>query len=411
MKTDLDRLMADRNLDALLVLGDASGNPIMNYLTGGAALERAYIVKRRGGPLTLVHGSMERDTAAETGLVLVDRDQRYNYYQLLKEHNGDRLAVEVSTLRKLIDDQQLRGRLGIYGRIDAGAAYTVFNHLQDALVDTELVGEFGDTLFGLARETKDDREINEMRKAGRNTCLLMGEVQEYIQGQRVRDEVVMRADDRPLTIGDVKAFIRARLAAHGMKEDHENIFSQGRDAGVPHNRGDYAMPLQLGQSIVFDFFPQVETGYFHDITRSWSLGYARDEVQQAWEETKEIFDRVMAALAVGRPARDYQLMTCDYYESKGHKTPRSHPGTEEGLVHSLGHGLGLDIHEEPRLSHAAGNNTLLQPGHVFSVEPGLYYPERGFGVRIEDTVAFTEAGRLVNLTDYPYDLVIPMSKS
>ncbi|HMN27145.1 MAG TPA: hypothetical protein PKE45_03250, partial [Caldilineaceae bacterium] len=190
MRADLDRLMAERNLDALLVLGDASGNPAMNYLTGGAALERAYIVKRRGGPLTLVHGSMERDTAAETGLALVDRDRTYNYYELLKQHNGDRLAAEVSTLRKLIDDQQLRGRLGIYGRIDAGAAYTVFNHLQDALVDTELVGEFGDTLFGLARQTKDDREINEMRKAGRNTCLLMGEVQEFIQRHRVRDEVV-----------------------------------------------------------------------------------------------------------------------------------------------------------------------------------------------------------------------------
>ncbi|HMN27144.1 MAG TPA: M24 family metallopeptidase, partial [Caldilineaceae bacterium] len=94
-------------------------------------------------------------------------------------------------------------------------------------------------------------------------------------------------------------------------EDHENIFSQGRDAGVPHNRGDYTMPLRLGQSIIFDFFPQVETGYFHDITRTWSLGYARDEVQAAWDQTKEIFDQMTSTLAVGRPARDYQLMTCD----------------------------------------------------------------------------------------------------
>src|SRR5262245_42366058 len=115
MKSDLDRLMADRNVDALLVLGDASGNTIMNYLTGGAALERAYIAKRRGGPLTLIHGSMERDTAAETGLDLVDRDQIYNHYELLKQHNGDRLATEVTMLRKIIEDQKLRGRLGVYG--------------------------------------------------------------------------------------------------------------------------------------------------------------------------------------------------------------------------------------------------------------------------------------------------------
>ena len=86
----------------------------------------------------------------------------------------------------------------------------------------------------------------------------------------------------------------------------------------------------------------------------------------------------------------------------------SHPGTQSGYVHGLGHGVGLDIHEQPSLSHAAGNATVLQRGHVVSVEPGLYYPERGFGVRIEDTIAFTEAGELVNLTDFPYDLVVPM---
>ncbi len=410
MKSDLDRLMAERNLDAFLVLGDASGNPVMNYLTGGKALERALLVKRRGSPLTLIHGSMERDTAAETGLVLVDRDVQYNRYELLKEHNGDRLAAEVDYLRRVIRDQALKGRLGIYGRVDAGAAYSIFNYLQDSLTETELVGEFEDSLFALARETKDDREIAELSEAGRRTCSLMGEVQDFIQEHHVRNDVVLRKDDQPLTIGDVKAFIRQRLAAYGMREDHENIFSQGRDAGVPHNRGDYTAALRLGQSIIFDFFPQIESGYFHDITRTWCLGYAPDEVQQAWDQTKVIFDQVMSSLAIGKPCRDYQVMVCEYYERLGHKTPLNHAGTHEGYVHGLGHGVGLDIHEEPRLSHAAGNDTLLQPGHVVSVEPGLYYPERGFGVRIEDSVAFTEAGELVNLTSYPYDLLVPMKK-
>ena len=73
MKRDLDRLMAERNLDAFLVMGNSSGNPVMNYLTGGAHLENALVLKRRGGALTLIHGSMERDTAAATGLEVVDR--------------------------------------------------------------------------------------------------------------------------------------------------------------------------------------------------------------------------------------------------------------------------------------------------------------------------------------------------
>ena len=411
MKSDLDRIMDARNLDALLVIGDASGNPTMNYLTGGAHVERAMVVKRRGGPLTLIHGAMEREIAAGTGLALVDRDAVYNTYQLLRQHDGNALAANVDMLRQVLEHQQLQGRVGIYGRVDAGEAYTLFNHLQDRVEGIELVGEYGDSLFKLARETKDDREIAELREAGRLTSLVVGDVLEFIQGHGLRGETVVRQDGEALTIGDVKAFIRSRISVYGMHEDHACIFSQGRDAGVPHNGGAPEMPLQLGKSIVFDIFPQVASNYFHDMTRTWSLGYATDEVQAAWDQTKEIFDRAMAAATLGTACRDLQLMTCDYYEAKGHATARSHPGTHEGYVHSLGHGIGLDIHEGPALSHSAGNDTVLQPGHVFSIEPGLYYPERGYGVRIEDSLAFTEAGQRINLTDFPYDLVIPMPRA
>lgn len=408
MKSDLDRLMAARNLDALLVMGDSGGNPVMHYLTGGVHLENALVLKRRGGPLTLIHGSMERDSAAQTGLKLVDRDQVYNQYELVQKHAGDRTAAAVEYLSRVLRDHQLLGRVGVYGMIDAGAALTLLTRLQEEVEDVELVGEYGTSLFTLARETKDDWEIGELREAGRLTCQVVGEVQAFIQDHQTRNEVVVKPDGEPLTIGDVKGFMRSRFMTHGLTEDHATIFSQGRDAGVPHNSGDPAMPLRLGQSIIFDIFPTVAGGYFHDLTRTWSLGYATDQVQQAWDECKEIFDRMMAALKVGVPYRDLQIATCEYFESKGHPTPLNHPGTHEGYVHSLGHGIGLDIHEDPRISASAGNDTTIQPGHVFSVEPGLYYPDRGFGVRIEDSVAFTEAGEMIYLSDYPYDLVIPM---
>jgi Xaa-Pro aminopeptidase len=414
MRTDLDRLMAERNLDALLVMGDASGNTVLNYLTLGAHLENAFVAKRRGGPLTLIHGGMERDTAEaiapDAGLTLVNRDGRYNLYTLLQKHNGDALAARVDLLAQIVRDQGLNGRLGVFGRIDAGAAYAVLSRL-NAEMDGEVVGEYGTSIFSLARETKDDAEITEMAEAGRLTSQTVGEVWEFLQGHAVRNETLVKADGEYLTIGDVKAFIRERLNVHGLREDHGCIFAQGRDAGVPHNAGDPAMPMRLGQSIVFDIFPIRASGYFHDMTRTWSLGYASDAVQQAWDETKVIFDQIMGSIRVGTPCRDYQMQVCDYYEAHGHPTVRSHPGTEQGYVHGLGHGVGLDIHEAPSLSHAAGNATILQPGHVVSVEPGLYYPERGFGVRIEDTIAFAEDGRLRNLTDFPYDLVIPMPKA
>lgn len=407
MKQDLDRLMQERGLDGLLVLGSAHGSA-MKYLTGGAFLEGALLLKAAQGPLTLVHGSMERDVAAATGLAHVNRDDHFNRYELLKEFGGDRLSAEAAYVARAMEHLGLRGRVGLYGLLDAGETLALVRAIGEQVESIELIGESGTSLFAEARVTKDDGELAELQRAGRLTCQVVGEVQDFIQGHQVRGETVVRGDGEPLTIGDVKGFMRARMQVHGLKEDHGTIFAQGRDAGVPHNHGDPKMALQLGQSIVFDIYPTVDSGYFHDMTRTWSLGYATDEISQAWDECKAIFDQVMERMKLGTPTRDLQNLTCDFFEKRGHKTARSHPGTQEGYVHGLGHGIGLEIHEDPRFSHAAGNDEELKPGHVATIEPGLYYPDRGFGVRIEDAVAFNEAGELVWLTDYPYDLVIPM---
>lgn len=400
--------MAERNLDAVLVVGNSAGNPVMNYLTGGAHLERALVLKRRGGPLTLVHGGMERDTAAATGLRLIDRDAQYNHMRYLQEHDGNRLAAEVAYLADVIHDENLRGRLGVYGMIDAGAAMLLLNHLQDRLLATEIVGEYGETLFGLARETKDAAEIAQMAEAGRLTGVVVGETQEFVRQHAVHGDMIVKADGAPLTIGDVKSFVRTRLLYYGLSEDGDTIFAQGREAGVPHNRGSESVALRLGQTIIFDIFPRGGSGYYHDMTRTWCFGYATDAVYALYEQVKEIFDRTMAAARVGLPCRDLQQMTLDYFEAKGHPTARTHPGGHDGYVHSLGHGVGLDVHEGPSLSIAAGNYTVLAPGHVVSIEPGLYYPERGYGVRVEDTIAFQTDGSMLNLTQFPYDLVVPM---
>ena len=391
-----------------MVLGNTDGNTVMQYLTGGVHLERAVIFKRKGEPLTLIHGGMERDSAAETGLALIDRDQKYNTYTLLEKHSGDRLAAEADFLQQVVNDHKLHGRLGVYGMQDAGGAFALLSKLQAALSDTELVGEYEESIFATARETKDDQELEALKEAGRLTCAVVGEVQSFLQHHRVEDEVLVKEDGTALTVDDVKTYMNERLHHYGLNDHGHTIFSIGREAGVPHNRGSADAPIRLGHTIVFDIFPQTANSYYHDMTRTWCLGYAPDDVQQAWDEVKEVFDRVMAEYKVGRPCRESQEIALDYFESKGHPTTRSHSGTHEGYVHSLGHGIGLDIHEEPRLTHAAGYDNDLQPGHVVTVEPGLYYPDRGFGIRIEDAVAFNEAGELVWLTEYPYDLVIPM---
>jgi len=210
-----------------------------------------------------------------------------------------------------------------------------------------------------------------------------------------------------MTVGHVKAFVRRELAERGLEEPSGNIFSIGADAGVPHNAGNPADVLELGKPIIFDIFPRtLGGGYFHDMTRTWCLGHAPDEVQAAYEDVKASFDLVVAALRVGRPTAEYQTLTCEYFESRGHPTILSDPRTDSGYTHSLGHGLGLEVHEAPSFANRPGNTDALQPGYVFTIEPGLYYPEQGFGVRIEDTYYCDQHGQFCSLTPFSQDLVL-----
>ena len=97
---------------------------------------------------------------------------------------------------------------------------------------------------------------------------------------------------------------------------------------------------------------------------------------------------------------------CELFERRGHATGLSKEGTEEGYVHGLGHGVGLTVHEAPRLGGPPSNVQTLEPGMVITVEPGLYYPSRGLGVRIEDLVLVRPDGVVENLTPTSYELEI-----
>jgi len=410
MKSDIPQLMADRDLDAIVVYGSTDTSSDLAYLTGGAHLERAlYLHSRRGQPV-LFASVLERENAEATGI----STRLWNDYPLsryLKEAGGDVMTAQIAQWREIFRDYAIQGRVGFYGLIDMGYAYRFLTALNQALPQIEVVGETPPTLFSTARETKDAREIENMRAVGKATTDVIANVFDFLSGHRAQDGVLIKPDGQPLTIGDVKAFIRLEVVKRNLEETHENIFSQGRDAGVPHNAGRYDMPLRTGETIIFDIFPRDRaTGYFHDITRTFFLGYAPDHLAEKWLDVKRVFDEVMAEIRVGEPGGKYQQMTCDLFEMLNYPTICTDPQTTVGYIHSLGHGVGLDIHEGPRLS-TFGQQVPLKPGHVVSVEPGLYYPDDGWGVRIEDTIAFGEGGDRINLSDFPYEMVIPLAKT
>jgi Xaa-Pro aminopeptidase len=116
----------------------------------------------------------------------------------------------------------------------------------------------------------------------------------------------------------------------------------------------------------------------------------------------------MDSLKVHMPFTDCQDLTCDLYEAQGHATTRKDPTIQEGYVHSVGHGLGLHVHEAPWSGSGATEKDILVPGAVFTIEPGLYYPSRGMGCRLEDTVAVMNDCSFEILAEYPLDLVLPL---
>jgi Xaa-Pro aminopeptidase len=407
MKRDLDHLMEERGLDAALVAGAVHGNPAMYYMTNGAGLTGGYVLKKRGEEPRLLCSPMEREEAAASGLATVNLGQ-YDFISLLRDL-GDRLAATVEWYRRVFADLRVSGRVGFYGLEDRGRAWVLLNALDEQLDGIEVCGEFETTLIDQARATKDAAEADRIREVGHRTCTVVAETIEFLRSHQVKDGVLLQADGTPLTIGHVHEKINRLIAEQQLEDPEGFIFSIGRDAGIPHSKGRSEDLLALGKTIVFDIFPrEAGGGYFFDLTRTFCLGYAPPEVENAYQDLHECHARLLDAYRGGVETRRYQQITCEFFESRGHPTIAQDSETEAGYVHSIGHGLGLAIHEEPMFADVPTNTDVLQPGHIFTCEPGLYYPDQGMGMRIEDVIWIDDDGVAHNLTDFSKDLVIEL---
>jgi Xaa-Pro aminopeptidase len=406
MKEDLDRLMEERGLDAAVVSGHTYGNPTLVYVLNGASVSQGIVVKKRGEGAVFVHSPIERDEAKASGLQLINQN-RYNYRAILKE-KGSRLDASVELYRRIFEDLDVQGAVGFYGAADQGRAYQLLRALDVALPEVDVRGEYDESVFELARATKDAGEVARIREVGRQTLEVIAATVDFMRQHRVEEKTLVTADGSPLTVGVVKEYILRLLAERRLEDPEGVIFAIGRDAGVPHSKGQAGDPIRLGQTIIYDLFPRRAGGYFFDCTRTFCLGYAPPEVEKIYQDVEACVEAVIDAVEVGVEVKRLQQLTCEFFEERGYKTVASDPQAEEGYIHSISHGMGLAIHEEPFFSDVPSNTTTFQPGHVFTVEPGLYYPERGYGVRIEDVVWIDEQGQLHNLTDFPKQLVVEM---
>jgi Xaa-Pro aminopeptidase len=208
-------------------------------------------------------------------------------------------------------------------------------------------------------------------------------------------------DGEPLTVERVKADMSTVFAAHDTTAD-EYIVAPGAQGAVGHDMG--SGPIPPNTPLIVDIFPRDNaSAVYTDMTRTFIVGDVPDHVREWHRLCKEALDRAVAEIRPGAEGRALFDLTCDIFEAAGEPTQRTKkPGETlgDGFFHALGHGVGLEVHEEPGMGR--GSKKALVAGDVVTVEPGLYRAGYG-GVRLEDIVLVTEGGAEV-ITQFPYDL-------
>ncbi len=196
-----------------------------------------------------------------------------------------------------------------------------------------------------------------------------------------------------LTSERLKQIINVDLMKNGLIAAH-SIVACGVQGVDPHCEG--SGPIYANQSIIMDIFPRdSESRYFADLTRTVVKGKASAKLRAMFQAVKDGQDFGFKKIRPGIDASTVHLGIAKMFEERGFKTGILN-GRMQGFFHSTGHGLGLDIHELPRIS---AMKEILKPGHVVTVEPGLYYEDAG-GIRLEDVVVVTKTG-CKNLTIIP----------
>jgi Xaa-Pro aminopeptidase len=255
-------------------------------------------------------------------------------------------------------------------------------------------------LFSRRRRVKTGVELDGIRRAQRSCEAAMDAVRELLRDAS-KNGAGLELEGQPLTSERLKRRIGEVFNQRDMLAD-EFIVSHGPQSAVGHDMG--SGQISAGEPIVVDLWPRDrETACFADMTRTFVVGEPPEEIVDYQRLCRQALDDAIGAIKAGVEGRAVFVGTCELFQANGYKTwLTKEPGEvlDEGFIHGLGHGVGLEVHEEPGMG--AASRDALVAGDVVTVEPGLYRPGFG-GCRLEDLVLVTENGA-ENLTDYPYDL-------
>ncbi len=241
------------------------------------------------------------------------------------------------------------------------------------------------TVTSPLRAVKDASEIEALRLAG---------------AAADRVAAVLQAGAIPL-VGSTESAVSARIAALLIDEGHQEvnfaIVGSGPNGASPHHEAGGRV-IGRGETVVCDFGGSYsldgDVGYCSDITRTVVTGPASGDIEECYQVLRAAQQRAVSAARSGVTAEHVDQVARQVIEDAGFGPL---------FVHRTGHGIGIEEHEDPYL--VAGNTEHLRPGHAFSVEPGIYWPDR-FGMRLEDIVVIGEDGEPEPLNSADHDLVV-----
>jgi Xaa-Pro aminopeptidase len=365
-------------LPDVLIYADTVRSPEMRHEVPVAVPDPFIYAERDGARYTFV-GSMEVPRLQELdGLVA----------KPLEELNFDELIQQGMSSYEVEREVVLRACRNL-GVAEAVTPRTFPLEIADYLRANGVALEADGDLFDRRRRAKNETELAGIRRALRAAEAAMDAIR-----QRLRS-------GNGTTCEDLRAEAMRVFSERGMMVPDLVIVSHGPQTAVGHEPGHG--PIAAGEAVIADLYPRdPESGCYSDMTRTFCLGDPPEELVEYHRLCLEALDRSWKAIRPGVRGAEVHRVICELFEEHGYPTQLTKtPGQvlEEGFYHSLGHGVGLEVHEEPGLGRTGVE---LVAGDVLAVEPGLYRPGFG-GCRLEDLVLVTEDGCEV-LTDYPYDL-------
>ena len=380
-------------MPGLLLYGDTQRSPALRHEVPIAIMDPFLFAELDGRTIVLT-SALERDRIA----AVLPQAEIFDFFDLgLKDLIADGLGRDEASLEviaRLLAQLEVREAtvpggfpVAVADRLRAGG---VALRVDDDAVEARRRAKAGPELEGI-------RHAQLAAEAGMAAAAALLSRAEASAGDLIVDGAQLRAED-------VRAALRAACAEHGALCPPDVIVSSVR-SGYGHDPG--SGPLPSGLPITVDLWPQHEvSSCWADMTRTFVVGTPEPEHAALIDEQERLVDQAMqATIAAVRPGvtgRALYDQVCDMFEAAGHATQRTGPGEDhtEGFQFSLGHGVGLEVHEDPGLG-LAGRAPLVS-GDVIAIEPGLRDRRIG-GIRFEDLLLVTDDG-CENLTRYPYDL-------